>query len=129
MIVKILLDTCTFLWIASDDPSLSSVARHLFLSGEEVWLSAASCQEIVVKHQIGKLPLPENPARYIPRIREAHGINALPIDETDALHLSSLPPIHKDPFDRLLVSQAICRGLTILTPDPLIHSYPARWEW
>lgn len=129
MIVKILLDTCTFLWIAGDDPALSSVARHLFLSGEEVWLSAASCQEIVVKHQIGKLPLPENPARYIPRIREAHGINALPIDETDALHLSSLPPIHKDPFDRLLVSQAICRGLTILTPDPLIHSYPARWEW
>lgn len=127
--MKILLDTCTFLWIAGDDPSLSSVARHLFLSGEEVWLSAASCQEIVVKHQIGKLPLPENPARYIPRIREAHGINALPIDETDALHLSSLPPIHKDPFDRLLVSQAICRGLTILTPDPLIHSYPARWEW
>ncbi|MFP4153024.1 MAG: hypothetical protein ACLFR8_11625 [Alkalispirochaeta sp.] len=40
-----------------------------------------------------------------------------------------MPPIHKDPFDRLLVSQAICRGLTILTPDPLIHSYPARWEW
>ena len=77
----------------------------------------------------GKLPLPEEPARYIPRIREAHGIGALPIDEADALHLARLPQIHKDPFDRLLVSQAICRGLTILTPDPLIHTYPARWEW
>ncbi len=57
------------------------------------------------------------------------GEHALPIDETDALHLATLPPIHKDPFDRLIVSQAICHGLTILTPDPLIHSYPARWEW
>ncbi len=127
--MKLLLDTCTFLWIAADASSLSQTARHLFLSQEEVWLSAASCQEIVVKHQIGKLPLPEAPARYIPRIRDAHGIGALSIDETDALHLATLPAIHKDPFDRLLVSQAICRGLTILTPDPLIQSYPARWEW
>ena len=127
--MRLLLDTCTFLWIASDDAALSDTARHLFLSGEEVWLSAASCQEIVVKHHIGKLPLPEPPARYIPRVREAHGIGALPIDETDALHLSTLPAVHKDPFDRLLVSQAICHGLTILTPDPLIHAYPARCEW
>jgi PIN domain nuclease of toxin-antitoxin system len=127
--VRLLLDTCAFLWIASDDPALSQEARELFLRAEEVWLSAASCQEIVVKHELGKLPLPEAPGRYIPRIREAHGIGALPIDETDALHLSTLPGLHRDPFDRLLVSQAICRGLVILTPDPLIHRYPARWEW
>lgn len=127
--MKLLLDTCTFLWLASDDPALSAGARHLFLTAEEVWLSSASCQEIVVKYQLGKLPLPEPPARYIPRVREAHGIGTLPVEETDALHLSALPQIHKDPFDRLLVSQAICRGHTILTPDPLIHAYPARWEW
>ena len=127
--MKILLDTCAFLWIASDAPELTPAARHLFLTAEEVWLSAASCQEIVVKYQLGKLPLPEAPARYIPRVRNAHGIAALPIDETDALHLSTLPSIHRDPFDRLLVSQSICRGLVILTPDPLIHAYPVRWEW
>ena len=127
--MKLLLDTCAFLWIASDDRALSAAARHLFLTAQEVWLSAASCQEIVVKYQLGKLSLPELPARYIPRVREAHGIGAMPIEETDALHLAALPPIHKDPFDRLLVSQAICRGLTILTPDPLIHAYPARWDW
>lgn len=127
--MRILLDTCAFLWIASDAPELTPAARHLFLTAEEVWLSAASCQEIVVKYQLGKLPLPEAPARYIPRVRNAHGIAALPIDETDALHLSTLPSIHRDPFDRLLVSQSICRGLVILTPDPLIHAYPVRWEW
>ena len=127
--MKLLLDTCAFLWIASDDPALSAAARHLFLSAEQVWMSSASCQEIVIKYQLGKLPLPEPPARYVPRVRAAHGIAALSVDETDALHLASLPRIHKDPFDRLLVSQAICRGLTILTPDPLIHDYPARWEW
>ena len=127
--MKILLDTCSFLWIASDAPQLSPAARHLFLTAEQVWLSAASCQEIVVKHQLGKLPLPEAPARYIPRIRDEHGIAALAIDETDALHLSTLPSIHRDPFDRLLISQSICRGLVILTPDPLIHAYPVRWEW
>ncbi len=127
--MKLLLDTCTFLWIACDDPALSSVARHLFLTAEEVWLSAASCQEIVVKHSLGKLPLPETPARYISRVREAHGVAPLPVDETDALHLATLPSIHNDPFDRLLVSQSICKGLVILTPDPLIHAYPVRWEW
>ena len=127
--MKLLLDTCTFLWVAMDDPALSAQARHLFLTAEEVWLSAASCQEIVVKHGLGKLPLPEPPARYIPRVREAHGIATLPVDETDALHLSTLPALHKDRFDRLLVSQSICKGLVILTPDPLIQAYPVRWEW
>jgi PIN domain nuclease of toxin-antitoxin system len=127
--LKLLLDTCTFLWIAAGDEALSPTAKRLYLTAEEVWLSAASCQEIVVKYQLGKSPLPEAPSRYIPRVREEHGIASLPVDETDALHLASLPAIHKDPFDRLLVSQAICHGLTILTPDPLIHGYPSRWEW
>jgi PIN domain nuclease of toxin-antitoxin system len=127
--MKLLLDTCTFLWLASDDTQLSPAARHLYLVAEEVWLSAASCQEIAIKYQIGKLPLPEDPRRYIPAIRQAHGIASLAIDETAALTVGNLPDIHKDPFDRMLVSQAICLGLTILTPDPLIHRYPALWIW
>ncbi len=127
--MNVLLDTCTFLWIAADSDSLSQEARQLFLTARVVYLSAASCQEIVVKYQLGKLPLPETPPRYIPRVREEHGIRPLPINEADALHLAALPPLHKDPFDRLLISQAICNGLIILTPDPLIQRYPARWEW
>ena len=61
--------------------------------------------------------------------REAHAIAALPLDEESALHLSRLPVLHRDPFDRMLVCQAIVHGLTILTPDPLIAQYPARTTW
>ena len=63
------------------------------------------------------------------REREAHGIAPLPIDEESTLHLSRLPALHRDPFDRLLVSQAIVHGLTIVTPDPLVTQYPARTLW
>ncbi len=75
------------------------------------------------------MPLPEAPARYIPRVREAHGVATVPVDQTDALHRSTSPPLHKDPFDRLLVTQSICKGPVILTPDPLIQAYSVRWEW
>ena len=61
--------------------------------------------------------------------REAHAIEPLPLDEESALHLSRLAPLHRDPFDRMLVCQAIVHGLTILTPDPLIAQYPARTVW
>ena len=59
----------------------------------------------------------------------AHGIESLPIDEESALHVTRLPAIHRDPFDRMLVSQAIVHGLTILTPDALVTQYPGRTTW
>jgi PIN domain nuclease of toxin-antitoxin system len=62
-------------------------------------------------------------------MREAHGIAPLPIDEESALHVARLPLLHRDPFDRMLVSQAIVHGLTILTPDSLITQYPGRTAW
>ena len=65
----------------------------------------------------------------MPAEREAHGIAELPIDEESTLHLSRLPVLHRDPFDRLLVSQAIVHGLTIVTPDPIVKQYPARTMW
>jgi PIN domain nuclease of toxin-antitoxin system len=94
-----------------------------------VFLSAASAWEIAIKHGLGRLPLPEAPERFVPAERDAHGITPLPIDEESALHLSRLPALHRDPFDRMLVSQAIVHGLTILTPDPLVTQYPARTMW
>jgi PIN domain nuclease of toxin-antitoxin system len=128
--VKLLLDTCTFLWIASGAPQLSPRARTLFASPEnEVYLSAGSAWEIAIKHGLGKLPLPESPARFVPEMRERHGIEPLAIDERATLHIARLPELHRDPFDRLLVSQAIVHGLTILTPDPLITQYPALTTW
>ena len=128
--MKLLLDTCTFLWIATDSPELSARARELFRSPDnEVFLSAGSAWEIAIKHSLGRLPLPDPPERFVPDMREAHAVSALPIDEEAALHLSRLPDLHRDPFDRLLVSQAIVHGLTILTPDPLVTQYPARTIW
>jgi PIN domain nuclease of toxin-antitoxin system len=128
--MKVLLDTCTFLWIISDPAPVSSRALDLYRAPDnEVYLSAASAWEISTKHAIGKLPLAEEPFRFVPAQREAHGIAVLDITEEAALHQARLPWLHRDPFDRMLVSQAIVHGLTILTPDPLITQYAARTIW
>ena len=128
--MNILLDTCTFLWIVSDSPELSDNARRLFSDpGNEVYLSVASAWEIIVKHSLGKLPLPEPPHEFIKRWRTRHDIDSLPLEETAVLQLSRLPDYHKDPFDRILVCQAIAGGHVILTPDPNILKYPVRTEW
>jgi PIN domain nuclease of toxin-antitoxin system len=128
--MKLLLDTCTFLWIASDSKQLSKAAASLFLDeNNERYFSTASAWEIGIKHAMGRLPLPERPDIYIPRIREASGIESLPIDEEAALHSGKLPSLHTDPFDRMLVAQAIVHGMTILTPDAAIEQYAARVVW
>lgn len=128
--MRLLLDTCTFLWIATDSPALSSRARDLFSDADnEVYLSAASAWEIALKHSLGRLPLPDLPERLVPDLRTRHGVETLPVDEESALHVGRLPPLHRDPFDRMLVSQAIVHGLSILGPDPLVTQYPVRALW
>jgi PIN domain nuclease of toxin-antitoxin system len=94
-----------------------------------VFLSAVSAWEIAVKHALGKLPLPEPPDRYVPKQRTARGITALPLDEDAALQLARLPPLHRDPFDRMLVCQALANALTVVSPDPEIARYPVRILW
>lgn len=128
--MKLLLDTCTFLWLIADTPDLSPRARDLFADPDnEVYLSAASAWEIALKHSLGRLPLPEPPERFVPDQRVRHGIEGLPVDEDSALHVGRLPQLHRDPFDRMLVSQAIVHGLAILGPDPLVAQYPVRTLW
>jgi PIN domain nuclease of toxin-antitoxin system len=128
--VNLLLDTCTFLWAVRGDARLSPTAATLFRDpGNEVFLSAVSAWEIAVKHQLGKLPLADAPALYVPRERQRHGIEPLPLAEGVTLMLEKLPAVHSDPFDRLLVCQAIHHGLTLLTPDPSIQRYPVPVQW
>jgi PIN domain nuclease of toxin-antitoxin system len=128
--MKLLLDTCTFLWITADSPDLSGAARSLFADPEnDVYLSVASAWEIIVKHRLGKLPLPEPPHQFVRRWRLDHDIDSLPLDESSVLQLSRLPEYHRDPFDRILICQAISEGLVILTPDARIMQYPVRTEW
>jgi PIN domain nuclease of toxin-antitoxin system len=125
-----LLDTCTFLWIVGGAEALSERARKAFVSPEsEVFLSAASAWEIAVKHRLGKLPLPAPPEEFVPTQRAAHGIEPLPVDEEAALHVAKLPDLHRDPFDRMLIAQAIVGGLVIATPDDPIRQYPVRTLW
>lgn len=128
--MKILLDTATFLWLASDSPRLSAAARAWFQDpGNEVYLSVVSAWEIAVKYSLGKLPLPAPPSELIPELRESHRIEPLALDEEAALHLSRLPAIHADPFDRMLICQAIVHGMTLLTPDETVRRYPVRALW
>ena len=95
----------------------------------EVFLSAVSVWEIATKHRAGRLPLPESPARLITTERALRGIDELAFDEESALQVLRLPALHRDPFDRMLISQAIAGGLAIVTPDPLVTQYPVRIIW
>ncbi len=128
--MKLLLDTCTFLWWTEDSPRLSQAVRSAVSDpAHEVYVSTASIWEISVKHQVGRLTLPQPPERFLPEQRKRHGFLSLPVDEASVLQLPRLPPLHKDPFDRMLVCQAIEHGMTLLTPDPLIAQYPVRISW
>ena len=128
--MKLLLDTCTFLWIVQGEKSLPDTVRITFSDPDnEVYLSVISVWEMSLKYQLGKLSLPLPPEQFVPRQREDHFITSLELTETDTLHLANLPDVHKDPFDRMLVCQAIEQALTILTPDPLIRRYPIRTMW
>jgi len=126
--VKLLLDTCAFLWLLTGERTFAEHVRAR-LAQDDVWLSAASVWEMSIKFAKGTLRLPVPPDRLIPEARRRYGISALPIDEESALHIVKLPRLHTDPFDRMLVSQAIVHGLTIVTPDPLVTQYPARTMW
>ena len=124
--MKLLLDTCTFLWLAADDPQLSKTALASCRDpGNEVFLSALSVWEIAVKYRLGRLPLPVRPERYVVSRRRWLRLEPLAFDESSAAHDALLPNHHRDPFDRGLVSQALLNGMTIVTPDPMIARYPA----
>ena len=99
--MKILLDTQIFLWFISADIRLSTDVRDAIRDPDnEVYLSAVSVWEAIVKYQLGKLPLPEPPEIYLPKQRDIHQIVSLALDESSVAQLANLPPLHRDPFDR-----------------------------
>jgi len=117
--MRILLDTCEFLWLVSGDDKLPSIVAAAVRDPQhEVFLSAVSFWEISLKHSLGKLPLPQPPAQ-----REKHLIAPLALDETAVAQLSELPGLHRDPFDRMLICQAKAHGLTLASSDSLIRQY------
>ena len=128
--MKLLLDTCTFLWIALESPRLSVTALRLFRDpSTRVYLSAASSWEIAIKYSRGRLSLPEPAYSYVPSRRAVYQIDSLSVDEESVLQLERLPYIHRDPFDRILICQSIVHGMTILTPDEAISQYVVHVVW
>jgi len=117
--VKLLLDTCTFMGLAEGDARRSA----------QVFLSASSAWEISLKHALGKLPLAESPQESISHMRHLHQLESLPVSEDDTVRAGRLPLLHRDPFDRLLVGQAVGQACVLLTPDPLVEQYSVPVLW
>ena len=123
--MKILLDTHIFLWFISDDTRLPKLAGDSIRDPvNEVYLSVVSLWEIIVKYQLGKLPLPHPPELYVPAQRRRHKIENLNLEETSVMQLAHLPPLHNDPFDRMIICQALQNGMTLATIDTKIAKYP-----
>ncbi len=128
--MQILLDTCTFLWVTIDAPELSGKAKACFRNPENtIYFSPVSAWEIIVKNRLGKLPLPENPAEFISRQCRNHKIEFLELDILAVYQLETLPDLHRDPFDRILICQAMHKRLTILTSDKMISLYSVDTLW
>ncbi|MBP0027678.1 type II toxin-antitoxin system VapC family toxin [Roseofilum sp. Guam] len=123
--MNILLDTHVFLWFITNNKRLADKYYDAISNQDnEIYLSVVSVWEATIKYQLGKLPLPESPEIYLPQQREKHLISSLSIAETTITQLAKLPPLHKDPFDRLLLCQSLEHDLIIMTEDQAILSYP-----
>ncbi len=122
--MKILLDTHIFLWFISGDRRLLTNVREAICDlDNEVYFSVVSIWECMIKYQLGKLPLPESPEIYLPKQRDHHQITSRSLDESSAAQLIQLPLVHRDPFDRILICQALQNNLTIATVDLAIRAY------
>ncbi len=128
--MRLLLDTHTFLWWVSDAPELSPRARAAIgRAGNECFLSVASCWEMAIKVSVGKLELDGTVERFVPQHLSVNGFRELPVDIHHAAGVSRLPFHHRDPFDRLLVSQARAEDLAIVSADPVFRKYGVKRIW
>ncbi len=128
--MQILLDTHSFLWWIGDDAQLSNKARVTIENGSnEIFFSAASGWEIAIKAQLGKLRLPNRPEVFVSEHLQLNGFHPLSISVSHTLHTASLPAIHRDPFDRILVAQCQLEQLAIVTSDHFIRQYEVATIW
>ena len=128
--MQVLLDTNAFLWWVTDDDKLSATARSIISNPENiVFFSVVSAWEIVIKYQLGKLPLPEPAKSYIPDRVQHYDFVRLSIGMKDVLEISNLQNYHKDPFDRLLIAQGRIKNLPIITADEKFSLYDVDIIW
>lgn len=128
--MKILLDThCWLWWIAEPGRLKEGVRRQIADRKNEIYLSAVSSWEIAIKYSLGRLALPEPPVDFVPKRLARDAISPLPIQHIHALYVSRLPHHHKDPFDRLIICQAMIERIPILTVDPQFEPYDVKILW
>ncbi len=128
--MRLLLDTCTFLWWVSDEQKLPRpVLRCLQHEDTEIILSVSSAWEIAIKSKLGRLELSAPPLVFLHEASELYRVTMLPIELEDAVRAGELPLHHKDPFDRLLIAQAQLRGVAIVTPDEAFGLYRVKTIW
>ncbi len=128
--MKYLLDTMVWLWSVGDVENIGEAGRAILADQDDgIYLSTASTWEIVIKTQTGKSTLPEPPPRYIPKRLAEQNIQALPINQMHALKVFELPLHHRDPFDRLIIAQALVEEMVVLTSDRDFAKYPVQVIW
>ena len=128
--MKYLLDTMVWLWSVGPTDKIGSSGLEILANGEEdIYLSAASSWEIAIKTKLGKYKLGEPPGRYVPKRLAEQGIRSLPVTLRQTLSVYDLPLHHHDPFDRLIIAQAITEEMTVLTADRVFGKYPVEVLW
>ena len=128
--VRLLLETCAFIWLTQEPGKLSAAAQAAINDpANSLAFSHAIAWEMHLKHHAGKLILPEPPRQWIPQQLAEWRIAELAID-LDAIHKTSdLPTIHRDPFDRLIIAQALEQGLSVVSPDQCFPDYGVPVVW
>jgi PIN domain nuclease of toxin-antitoxin system len=128
--MKYLLDTVVWLWSLDSVERLNHRALDLLNSGEKtIYFSAATAWEVSIKASLGKLQLPSPPAKCVPAFTERQRLRALPVTNLHAVKVYDLPHHHRDPFDRLIIAQAMAEELTILTADNDFKKYSVDLVW
>lgn len=128
--MRVLLDTHSFLWLVTDDPKLSERAKSVFLDGDnELFCSAVVGFEIAVKFSLGKLDLAEPPREFMEKRIRHNALKPLAVTLEHSYRLAQLPFHHRDPFDRLLVAQALEEDLALLSIDAILSEYGVRRIW
>ena len=126
--MNVLLDTHTLLWALTDESKLSERVRKL-LPKAETWFSVASLWEIVIKAQIGKIPLPRPTGPFVISKLALNGVQILQVTPDHVLRIESLPDYHRDPFDRMLIAQSLEEKLPLVTADRVFARYPVQVIW